>query len=135
LRQFKDGDDLALWAHRRLPAKNTLTAEGARAVETAYRKLLDPANPDVQGRDVQGGPASSSTNSDGAAAATGAAIADQASSAAEMVRRLRRSGGAAVQFQRPADLEARPMALRRARVSAAAACGPIRRDAFVCLTL
>jgi len=133
LRQFKDGDDLALWAHRRLPAKNTLTAEGARAVETAYRKLLDPANPDVQGGPAPVQPPD--TILDGAAAANGSAIADQASSAAEMVRRLRRSGGAAVQFQRPADLEVRPMALRRARVSAAAACGPIRLDAFVCLTL
>ncbi len=34
-------DDLALWAHRRLPAKNTLTAEDARAVEAAYQAALD----------------------------------------------------------------------------------------------
>ena len=33
-------DDLALWAHRRLPAKNTLTAEDARVVETAYMATL-----------------------------------------------------------------------------------------------
>jgi hypothetical protein len=36
-------DDLALWAHRRLPAKNTLTAEDARAVETAYLATLNRA--------------------------------------------------------------------------------------------
>ena len=30
-------DDLALWAHRRLPAKNTLAADDARAVEAAYQ--------------------------------------------------------------------------------------------------
>jgi len=43
------GDDLALWAHRRLAAKNTLSADDARAVEAAYDELLkasyrDPAN-------------------------------------------------------------------------------------------
>jgi hypothetical protein len=97
LRQFKDGDDLAFWAHRRAPAKDTLTAEGARAVETAYRKFPDPANPMSKAGRLQVRPG---TNSDGAAAANGSAVADQASSAAEMVRRLRRSGGAAVQFQR-----------------------------------
>src|SRR5947209_6480219 len=32
---LKDGEALALWAHRRLPAKNTLTAEDACAVEGA----------------------------------------------------------------------------------------------------
>jgi hypothetical protein len=37
-------DDLALWAHRRLPAKNTLTAEDARAVEAAYQPALDDIN-------------------------------------------------------------------------------------------
>jgi hypothetical protein len=38
---LKDGDDLALWAHRRLPAKNTLNANDARSVEDAYRSLLE----------------------------------------------------------------------------------------------
>jgi ERF superfamily len=36
IHELKDGGDLALWAHRRLPAKNTLTADDARAVEVAY---------------------------------------------------------------------------------------------------
>jgi hypothetical protein len=35
---YKNGDDLALWAHRRLPAKSTLTANDARAVEAAYQR-------------------------------------------------------------------------------------------------
>jgi hypothetical protein len=48
-------DDLALWAHRRLPAKNTLTTEDARAVESVYRKQLeissaDEADPPQDGR-------------------------------------------------------------------------------------
>ena len=37
-------DDLALWAHRRLPAKNTLGADDAYAVEAAYQRVLDRAN-------------------------------------------------------------------------------------------
>jgi hypothetical protein len=36
----KDPDELALWAHRRLSAKNTLIADDARAVEAAYQEVL-----------------------------------------------------------------------------------------------
>ena len=42
INDLKDGDDLALWAHRRLPAKNTLTADDARAVETACQTRTGP---------------------------------------------------------------------------------------------
>ena len=38
---LSESDDLALWARRRLPAKNTLITEDARAVEAAYRVALD----------------------------------------------------------------------------------------------
>jgi hypothetical protein len=44
---LKDGDDLALWAYRRLPAKNTLTKGDAVAVEGAYRAVLDASDRDV----------------------------------------------------------------------------------------
>ena len=40
INELKDGDAIALWAHRRLPAKNTLTAEDSRAVETAFQVVL-----------------------------------------------------------------------------------------------
>ena len=50
IQQLKDPDDLALWAHRRLPAKNTLTADDARAVEVAYQELLIQS--DAQPQDV-----------------------------------------------------------------------------------
>jgi hypothetical protein len=40
----KDGDSLALWAHRQLAAKNTLTTEDAGAVEAAYQAVLDSLN-------------------------------------------------------------------------------------------
>ena len=41
IHDLKDGDDLALWAHRRLLAKNTLTSGDARAVEVAYEAILN----------------------------------------------------------------------------------------------
>jgi len=44
INQLNDGDDIALWAHRRLPAKNTLTADDARAVEAACRVVLNALN-------------------------------------------------------------------------------------------
>jgi hypothetical protein len=40
IHHLNDGESLALWAHRRLPAKNTLISEDARAVEVAYETLL-----------------------------------------------------------------------------------------------
>jgi hypothetical protein len=39
-------DDLALWAHRRLPAKNTLAVGDVLAVEEAYRKQLEISSAD-----------------------------------------------------------------------------------------
>jgi hypothetical protein len=41
LRSLQDGDALASWAQRRLPAKNTLIADDARIVEATYRSILD----------------------------------------------------------------------------------------------
>ena len=41
--KLTDGDELAFWAHRRLPAKNTLATEDAIAVEIAYEHLLSPS--------------------------------------------------------------------------------------------
>jgi hypothetical protein len=37
---LKTTEDLALWAHRRLPAKNTLTTEHAQSVEASFRAKL-----------------------------------------------------------------------------------------------
>jgi hypothetical protein len=37
---LKDGEALALWAHRRLPSKNALTADDARIIETASQRIL-----------------------------------------------------------------------------------------------
>jgi ERF superfamily len=38
---LKDGEALALWAHRRLPAKNTLTADDACIIDTAAHRILE----------------------------------------------------------------------------------------------
>jgi hypothetical protein len=45
IQNLKNGEELALWAHRRLPAKNTLAADDARAVETACQVVLGALNP------------------------------------------------------------------------------------------
>ncbi|HWJ17866.1 MAG TPA: hypothetical protein VNR65_03965 [Geobacterales bacterium] len=80
IQDLKHGDDLALWAHRRLPAKNTLRADDARAVEVAYQAVLDAANRDVQAQSVTipiEPPAPKSHGSEnGNPAANGAAAAD-----------------------------------------------------------
>src|SRR6202022_4681901 len=39
--RLKDGEDLALWAYRRLSDKNRLTADDAGLVEAAYQAILD----------------------------------------------------------------------------------------------
>jgi hypothetical protein len=48
---LKGGDELAMWAHRRLSNKNSLTAEDARIVEAAYQKILED-NPEPEPPDV-----------------------------------------------------------------------------------
>jgi hypothetical protein len=39
--ELKDGEALALWAHRRLPSKNALTSDDARIIDAAGQKILD----------------------------------------------------------------------------------------------
>jgi hypothetical protein len=94
INELKDGDDLALWAHRRLPAKNTLTADDARTVEVAYQAVLDAANRGAQNqRDQAPGqtPELRSTSSEnGAAAVDGAAVEGQQPVTAETVLPLRK---------------------------------------------
>ncbi|HEV8291253.1 MAG TPA: ERF family protein [Tepidisphaeraceae bacterium] len=38
---LKDGEALAVWAHRRLPAKNALAADDARIIDTAAQRILE----------------------------------------------------------------------------------------------
>ena len=44
IQNLADGEELALWAHRRLPAKNTLRADDAGAVEAAWHVVLSALN-------------------------------------------------------------------------------------------
>jgi hypothetical protein len=48
---LKSDEDLALWARRGLPAKNSLTADDARAVEAAYLTKLDATSQDAPNPD------------------------------------------------------------------------------------
>ena len=67
INELKGSDDRALWAQRRLPAKNTLTTEDAAAVENAYRAIL-AASDVLDDLTEAGGERLRSTNPDGAAA-------------------------------------------------------------------
>jgi hypothetical protein len=85
-------DNLALWAHRRLPAKNSLTADDARVVEAAYQAKLDATDRNAQGRpDHVLTPSSelrSISSEDGATVINGD---DQQPSTVEMVSPLRKT--------------------------------------------
>jgi hypothetical protein len=48
---LKHGEELAMWAYRRLSAKNSLTADDACVLEAAYQKILD-ANSDLDPSDL-----------------------------------------------------------------------------------
>jgi hypothetical protein len=49
---LKDGEALALWAHRRLPSKNALTADDASIIDTAGQRILEICgDPDLRQAD------------------------------------------------------------------------------------
>jgi ERF superfamily len=94
IQELKGGDDLALWAHRRLPAKNTLTANDARAVEAAYQAVLDATNREVEGQPGQAPGQTlelrSTSSEHGAAVVHGSEAGGQQPSTAEIVSPLRK---------------------------------------------
>lgn len=82
-----DGEALALWAHRRMADKNTLTADDARRIEDAYARLLGtwsapggqtPPNGDArpQGPDPTDTPVSPNDNGDMTVSSASVAAAD-----------------------------------------------------------
>jgi hypothetical protein len=88
IHDLEDGEELALWAHRRLPAKNTLTTEDARAVETSCRAVLEGFNRHVTDELDSSEP---ETPSNGRAAPSVARAAEKQDSPAEaMVTPLRK---------------------------------------------
>ena len=81
----------ALWAHRQLPAKNTLTAEDARAVEAAYQAALDALIRDVQGElEVAGLLPELGPPENEAAPVDGLAVTEQQPSTVVMVSPIRK---------------------------------------------
>jgi ERF superfamily len=94
IQDLKHDDDLALWAHRRLPTKNTLAADDARAVEAAYQAVLDAANPDVRGQlgpvPIQSPEPISISSENVAEVENGSAAAVQQPTTAETVSPLRK---------------------------------------------
>jgi len=96
VQNLKDGDDIALWAHRRLPAKNTLTADDARAVEAACEVVINALN--LGAEELEQHPAepasAAPTNGNGSAAQSTTVAAthdDQNPHAEAMVTPLRKS--------------------------------------------
>lgn len=91
INDLKDGDDLALWAHRRIAAKNTLTSDDAGAVEAAYQTLLVAPSDDVRDRpEVAGLLAERGLPEKEAAPGNGPAVAEQQPSATVMVSPIRK---------------------------------------------
>jgi hypothetical protein len=94
IQNLTDGDELALWAHRRLPAKNTLTGDDAHAIEIACQAVLDRLKPHApddleqipNSESISGNPNQGSEN-------VVAAITDSASRAGrkDMVTPIRKS--------------------------------------------
>jgi hypothetical protein len=91
INDLTDGDDLALWAHRRIAAKNTLTPNDALAIEAAYRALLQAPGDDLQDQPNTAGPLAEpglAENED--APVSGRAVAEQQPSTAVMVSPIRK---------------------------------------------
>jgi hypothetical protein len=97
IQAITDGEQIALWAHRRMSAKNTLTADDARAVETASEAVLSALNP---GRDEleqspevppQSGSLPSTNGTDGTGGPATAATVSQGETPEILVTPLRKS--------------------------------------------
>jgi ERF superfamily protein len=91
INDLSDSDDLALWAHRRIAAKNTLTPDDARAIEAAYRALLEAPGPDLQDQPKTAGPLAErglAENED--APLNGRTVAEQQPSTTVMVSPIRK---------------------------------------------
>ena len=73
IRILKDEEELALWAHRRLAAKNTLAAADARLLEEAYQTIVDSFHQSPMSQDAdhtqenQAGPDAAPTKTSSAA--------------------------------------------------------------------
>jgi hypothetical protein len=93
IQDLKGDDDLALWAHRRLPAKNSLAADDAWAVEAAYLAKLDATNRDDQGQPdhVPGRSLESGSNGSADAVINGSVGNNQQPSTTKLVSPIRKT--------------------------------------------
>jgi hypothetical protein len=93
IHDLKGDDDLALWAHRRLPAKNSLAADDARAVEATYMAKLDATNRDDRGQTdhVPGPSLEPRSNNSEDEVINRSAGRDQRSSTTELVSPIRKT--------------------------------------------
>ncbi|HEY5331725.1 MAG TPA: ERF family protein [Acidobacteriaceae bacterium] len=58
LQRIESSDELAVWAHRALPLKNTLTTDDAQALEAAFTQRLEELAPPIGGVSIKDGNAS-----------------------------------------------------------------------------
>jgi hypothetical protein len=89
IQRLNEAEQLALWAHRHLPAKNTLTADDARIVEAAYQVVLSALNPAAD-EQCPAGPISPAQGSKGDATPISAAPENQGPHDQEEVAPLRK---------------------------------------------
>jgi hypothetical protein len=90
INELKDGEALALWAHRYLPAKNTLTADDARTVENACQTVLNSFNDHFSDELEPSEPTTPNNGSGAAAPSIATAAEDQDPPAESMVTPLRK---------------------------------------------
>jgi len=62
LARIASSNDLAVWAHRALPLKNTLTTDDAQALEAAFTQRLEEFIPPIGGVSIKNGNASANAD-------------------------------------------------------------------------
>lgn len=91
INDLTDGDELALWAHRRIAAKNTLTSNDASVVEAAYRGLLEAPNGVIRDQPKAAGLSDEARSPEHEAGPqTGRAVVEQQTSTEVMVSPIRK---------------------------------------------
>jgi hypothetical protein len=90
INDLTDGDELALWANRRIAAKNTLTSNDASVVEAAYRVLLEAPNGVLRDQPKTAGLSAERGLSEHEAAPLNGRAVEQQTSTAVMVSPIRK---------------------------------------------
>ena len=96
LRVLHESTELASWAQRRLPAKNSLTADDARMVEATYRSIMEEA----LSKDESADPNNHSSTSIDPQTDAAEANTDLVNSVVPLVKQIRRRSKAHLAFVR-----------------------------------